>query len=93
MTETPQMVINLGDWLDQQKISRNRFCTETQISYPEMKRIIDGEIDPRGSTIAIILAYAALHGGGLHIDGLLSKEALVRVRELRASFEQSDDRA
>jgi predicted transcriptional regulator len=84
--------MGLGDWLDDHKITRNRFCVETQISYPEMKRIIDGEIDPRGSTIAIILAYAALHGGGLHIDGLLSNEALERVRELRASFEQPDVR-
>ena len=81
-----------GDWLGQHGISQRQFCRDTGIDHHELKRIIDKQIDPRGSTVSICLAYAALHGGGLHINGLLSQGALDRVVHAVETFHPEQTR-
>ncbi len=76
----------LLEWREEQGLSRYRIAADTGISDQELKRVEDREVDPRSSTVAILLGYAAARGGGLTIEGLLSDEALDRVISSRTSL-------
>lgn len=77
-------------WREEQGLSRYRIAADTGISDQELKRVEDREVDPRSSTVAILLGYAAARGGGLTIEGLLSDEALERVLNSRTDLAERE---
>ncbi len=73
-------LLRLKQWMNLHEQTIGGLARTTGISENELRRLVRREVEPRGSTIKILLLYSGTLGGGLSLDALLPAKGEARVR-------------